>query len=145
MSNGWNIFQEKNIELQNTCLKIPQTGDTDTLGVCHTDSSTDTMKSRLFDTFLHFLALFVTFLALIGTFCKNKKKSFIMCQESHFTCDISHVTCDMSHVTFHLSHVTFHLSVMHTATDLPLLTPPLATVDWFQIQKTLLNHGQKTL
>ena len=41
----------------------------------------------------------------------------------------------MSQVTCHMSHVTFHLSLTSTATDLPLLTPPLSTVDWFQIQR----------
>ena len=45
---------------------------------------------------------------------------------------MSQVTCHMSHVTCHVSHVTFHLSLTPTATDLPLLNPPLSTVDWFQ-------------
>ena len=58
------------------------------------------------------------------------------------TCDMSRFMCRMWHVTFHLSHVNFHLSLMPAATDLPLLTPPLSKVDWFQFQKNLINHGQ---
>ena len=83
--------------------------ETPTLLAC-ADSNTNDMKSCLltifctFETFLlHFLALFMTFLVL---FVKTK----IMC---------------------HMSHATFHLSLTPTATDLPLLTPPLSTVDWF--------------
>ena len=34
-----------------------------------------------------------------------------------------------------MSHVTFHLSLTATAIDLPLLSSPLSTVDWLQIQK----------
>ena len=59
---------------------------------------------------------------------------------SQVTCHMSHVICPMSHVTFHLS-----LTPTATATDLPLLTPPLSTVDWFHIEKSLINHEQKTL
>ena len=50
-----------------------------------------------------------------------------------------------------MSHVTFHLSIAQTATDIPLLTPPLFRVDWFKIKKKkktkkkLINHEQKTL
>ena len=39
------------------------------------------------------------------------------------------VTCHMSHFIGPMSHVTFHRSITPTATDLPLLTPPLSTVD----------------
>ena len=45
------------------------------------------------------------------------------------------VTCHMSHVRCHMSHVTFNLSLTQTATDLPMLIPPLFTVGWFQIHK----------
>ena len=76
------------------------------------DSSTDTVKSCLFHSFLHFLALFSNLFCIFLTFC-----------------DIS-----VSQVTCHMSYVTFHLSLMPTATDLPLLIPQSSTVDWFQIQ-----------
>ena len=92
-------------------VKIPHTGVTDSLAV-----------SLLFDTFLHFWALYkkiamlaisTTFLALFATFCLKK----IMCYESHVTCLVSRVTC-------HMSHVPFHWSLTPTAIHLPLLTPP---------------------
>ena len=53
----------------------------------------------------------------------------------------------MSDVTCHLPPVTISvtISLMPKATDPPLLTPPLSTLDWFQIQKALINHGQKIL
>ena len=95
------------------------------------DSSTNTMKSRLFVTlfctFWHFLAFFccilgtflISFLALFVT-----KKTYVSC----VTCHMSSLTCHIFHVTCQLSHVTSHLSLKPTATDLPLLTP-LSTVD----------------
>ena len=95
--------------------------ETRTLSAC-ADSSSDTMKSCLFDTFLHFWALFshlFAFLALFVTFLKLIVKT-------------NHV----SHIISHMSHVTFNLSLTQTATDLPLLIPPLSTVGLFQVQKS---------
>ena len=96
-------------------MKKSRIQETPTLSAC-ADSSTDTMKSRLFDTFWHFSALFshvfaffCTFCDFSGTFCKTKNY--------------------VSHVISHMSHVTFHLSLTPTATDLPLLTPPLCKFD----------------
>ena len=77
--------------------------ETLTLSGC-VDSSTNTMKSRLFDTFLHFWALFRQLFAFFGTFCDfpgtfcTKK---IMCHMSQVTSYMSHVTCDMSPSTCH--------------------------------------------
>ena len=75
---------------------------------------------------LIFLTLFVTFLAL---------KSHVMCYMSRVTYHLSHVMCQISHVMCQISHVTFHWSLTPAPTNPPLLIPPLATVDWFQIQK----------
>ena len=94
------------------------------------------MKSSLLDTFLHFWALFshlfafLHFLLPFWHFLFKKKVK---------------ITCQMSKVTCHMSHITFHHSLTPTATDLSLLTHPLTTVDWFQINKAPINHGHKTL
>ena len=96
--NWSSVFEEYN-------KKKSRIRETPTLSAC-ADSSTNTKKYRLFDTFLH---------------------------KSHVTCHMA-----VSHVTRHLPPVTnanSHLSLTPAATDLPLLTPPLSTVDWFQIQK----------
>ena len=50
---------------------------------------------------------------------------------SQVTCPMPRVKLDLSHVLCHMSIVTFHLSLTPTATDLPLLGPPLSTVHWF--------------
>ena len=92
-------------------VKIPHTGVTDSLAV-----------SLLFDTFLHFWALYKTncivgnFYNFSSPFC-NFFFFLIMCYESHVTCLVSRVTC-------HMSHVPFHWSLTPTAIHLPLLTPP---------------------
>ena len=66
-----------------------------------------------------------------------------MCHMSQVTCHMVHVTCHMSPSNCHMSHVTLQLSLTPTATDIPLLTPPLSTVDWFLIQKNLLKKRNK--
>ena len=58
------------------------------------------------------------------------------------TCHLSHVVYHLLPVTCHLSPVTFHLSPTPTATDLPLLTPPLCTVGWYAKKKP--NPKQKS-
>ena len=93
--------------------------ETLTLSAC-ADSSTNTMKFRIFDTFLHFSKNVSHSFALLGTFCYL---SGTFCTNFH----VSHVTC-------HKSHVTFHRSLTPKATDLPLLTPPLSTEDWVQLK-----------
>ena len=74
-------------------LKKSRIRETPTLSAC-ANSSTDTMKSHLFETFLHFWALFRplfsffgTFLYFSGTFCK------MMCHMSQVTCHRSNSTC----------------------------------------------------
>ena len=44
-----------------------------------------------------------------------------------------------------MSHNKYDLPIVTTptATDLPLLTPPITTVDLFQTKKALRNHVQK--
>ena len=50
---------------------------------------------------------------------------------SHVTHLLSPVTCSMSHVTCHISPVTCQQWQQPEPHILPLLTPPLYTVDWF--------------
>ena len=171
--------------------KILHTGDTDSLGVC--GSSTNTMKSRLFETLLHFWALLSHLFTFVGTFCDfsvhrrtwrlydrpgpegrvgenpvhgrhplsqcvrivapilwNPAFLTLLCTFEHFWAIYLHfchflwlfwhlkkkIMCHVRQVTCHMSHVTFHLSLTPTAAHLPLLTPPLSTVDRFQIQKS---------
>ena len=83
--------------------------ETPTLSACADSSS------------LLIFAVFVTFLALFGTFCLKE----------------SCITCHKSHVTFHLSPVTFHLLLTPTATDLPLLVPGPKTL--FIMDKYIFN------
>ena len=45
---------------------------------------------------------------------------------SHITCHVSHVTCCQPPITKPI------------ARDLPLITPALPTVDWFQIKEALI-------
>ena len=61
--------------------------ETQTLAAC-VDSSTDKMKFRLFDTFMHFWALYSNlFIHFFCTFlCKTKK---IMCHMSQVTCHMT--------------------------------------------------------
>ena len=112
------------------------------------DRSTDTLKSHVLGTFLHFWAIF-SILEFVALHCKISNKIYWK-RKSCVTCHESHITCGIWHVTSHMSYVTFHLSLTPTAKGLPLLTPPLFRVEWFQIQKraelvkTLINHGQKT-
>ena len=107
MPSPFRISQEQGLSKVQPIIKKSHIRETPTISAC-ADRSTDTMQSRLFDSFLHFwalfshfflynlLALFVTFLALFG-----KKKSSFMCHEPHVTCDMSHVTCHMSPSTGH--------------------------------------------
>ena len=97
--------------------------------------STNPMKSRLFQIFLHICALFSHLIAIFVTF------GFFL---ALFVINKSCVTFHKSHFTCQLSHVTFHLSLRPTSTDLPLLTLPLSTLDRFLIKKkTLVNYKQK--
>ena len=55
----------------------------------------------------------------------------------------------MSQFTIHMSHIPYHMSpslVTNSNSHKPsLLTPPLSTVDWFQLKKVLINHEQKNI
>ena len=105
------------------------------------DSTTNTVKSCFFVTFVHFwvllshlfafLPLFETFFC---TFCQTKLKQLCV------TCHKSHVKCHISHVTYHLPPVTNANSHRQF-----LLTTPSSTVDWFKIKKNLNQSRTKNV
>ena len=62
----------------------------------------------------------------------------IYCHLSWVTRNVSCYIIYFSCIKCHVSPVTYHLSPIPiaTTTDLPLLTPPLCTLNWFAITQT---------
>ena len=102
-NNGYYGTYNKKIKLKK---RIRETLN---LAAC-ADSSTNTMKSRLIDTFPHYWALFSQLLACFGTFCDftgtfcKKKNPLVTCHISHIKCHMSRVTCQLLPVTKANSH-----------------------------------------